>query len=340
MGPRISRWLPRMPSDVWGSFVSSSSTESTRNYRRDFAGGLTGSRPLPGLPNGIQVGSARAPFPLSHLYPQPLATTRTPPRTAREEIRAAVVDRSIPRRLGLGLGCGSFTWSGGSRPELLDGSHGGRPGIARQSRIAPRVSTPPRPHVCLPLSPVQFPSTYSSSFPSGIAPVDSSLGQWVHRLGWLAVDAPPRGRPCAAAWRRVGRWRVFRWIQHGRSGLNQSLPIQSVDRVRRWQINGHGSLWLCFHRSRRILIRWPVVRTGSQVWWSNLDPRLQIGQSETLDTPSARVVCKRDPTVLGNQPAVQVAGNLCLWEFSALAPRLSEYWRLVQRTNKTREMNL
>jgi hypothetical protein len=199
MGPRISRWLPRTPSDVWGWFVSSSSTESTRNYRRDFAGGLTGSRPLPGLPNGIQVGSARAPFPLSHLYPQPLATTRTPPRTAREEIRAAVVDRSIPRRLGLGLGCGSFTWSGGSRPELLDGSHGGRPGIARQSRIAPRVSTPPRPHVCLPLSPVQFPSTYSSSFPSGIAPVDSSLGQWVHRLGWLAVDAPPRGRPCAAA---------------------------------------------------------------------------------------------------------------------------------------------
>jgi hypothetical protein len=67
----------------------------------------------------------------------------TPPRTAREEIRAAVVDRSIPRRLGLGLGCGSFSWSGGSRPELrLGGSHGGRPGIARR-----RCSDCRGPHV-------------------------------------------------------------------------------------------------------------------------------------------------------------------------------------------------
>jgi hypothetical protein len=39
------------------------STEPTRNCRRDFVGGLTSSRQIPSLPNGIQVGRARAPFP-------------------------------------------------------------------------------------------------------------------------------------------------------------------------------------------------------------------------------------------------------------------------------------
>jgi hypothetical protein len=78
------------------------------------------------------------PQPRTHLFICAFATAtdprcKPPPRTEREEIRAAVVDLSIPRRLGLGFGCGSFTWSGGSRPELrLRGSHGGRPGIARR----------------------------------------------------------------------------------------------------------------------------------------------------------------------------------------------------------------
>jgi hypothetical protein len=80
--------------------------------------------------------------PLTPLYPQLLATTRTPPRTAREKIWAAVIDRSIPWRLGLGLECGSFTRSGRSRPELrLGGSRGERPGIAR-----PRCSDRRGPH--------------------------------------------------------------------------------------------------------------------------------------------------------------------------------------------------
>jgi hypothetical protein len=49
------------------------------------------------------------------LSPSPLFSPNfsSPPERRRapcEEIRSAIVDRSIPQRLGRGLGCGSFTW--------------------------------------------------------------------------------------------------------------------------------------------------------------------------------------------------------------------------------------
>jgi hypothetical protein len=72
------------------------------------------------------------------LSPSPLCSPNfsSPPERRRapcEEIRSAVVDRSIPQRLGRGLGCGSFTWSGGSRLEpFLGASRGRRPGIPRR----------------------------------------------------------------------------------------------------------------------------------------------------------------------------------------------------------------
>jgi hypothetical protein len=72
---------------------------------------------------------------LVHRHWDPVHVPSTsPPRDCDcGKLRAAIVDRLIPRRLGLGLGCGSFTWSGGSRPGLrLGGLRGRRPRIARR----------------------------------------------------------------------------------------------------------------------------------------------------------------------------------------------------------------
>jgi hypothetical protein len=81
------------------------------------------------------------------LFPSPLFSPNfsSPPERRRapcEGIRSVVVDRSIPQRLDRGLGCGSSTWSGGSRLEpCLGASRGGRPGIPRR-RCTSTVESP------------------------------------------------------------------------------------------------------------------------------------------------------------------------------------------------------
>jgi hypothetical protein len=73
-----------------------------------------------------------------------------------------------------------------------------QPPIARRSWGASRVNTPPRPHVCAPLSPVWLTSAYLSSPLGSIAPADSSTGQCV------AVWAESPEMSSAVAERRLG----------------------------------------------------------------------------------------------------------------------------------------
>jgi hypothetical protein len=76
-----------------------------------------------------------------------------------------------------------------------------QPPIAHRGWVAPRDSTPPRPHICAPLSLVWLPSAYSSSFPSSIAPADSSLGQCV--TDWAGSSVTRRCVPACWATTRA-----------------------------------------------------------------------------------------------------------------------------------------